>query len=166
MPNNWLFLLDLDGESRYILPMVPFASHNFHGHIFSHVSSFVDKSLCHSGTAAIQDAYGSISKISGALLLLFSGTSSSRLYRKISNNVHGSDSGSSRSIDLKHITSCRQNFAGFCSTSLSKRGSAINLAFEKISSFMVKHLRRELERLQSCSVLSLAAALVPPSDNL
>uniref|UniRef100_A0A5B7AAM5 Putative fatty-acid-binding protein 2 n=2 Tax=Davidia involucrata TaxID=16924 RepID=A0A5B7AAM5_DAVIN len=163
MQNNWLFFMDLDGNSPYIFPMEPFAPH-----LLSQISSVVDSSLYHSrylyvpSNLALQEAFNCISKFAGALLFWFAGGSNSTIYR---GNSHGSNHRSYKSYpQVKHITSTRQNLSAFHINSGLKGESSNQGFFGKILSFNLSHLCKEAEQLQSFPVLSLAAALVPPFD--
>lgn len=158
MLNNWFFFMEPDGGSPYILPMESLVSHGFGSHFFSH--------LYVPGNLAIQEAFNCISKFAGALLFLFSSSSTSNLSRKIPGNQHGSACTSYKSsAQVKHVVSGTHILAGFQFNRRSKRESATPVVFGKISRFTVRQLFNQAERLQSCSVL-LAAAMVPPFDNL
>lgn len=160
MGNGWLFFMDQDGGSQYIFPAEPSMSHSFGVQIISQVSSFVDNSL------ALQEAFNCISKFAGVLLFWFSSGSSSNTNSKVSRYPHGSRSGSSKpSMQVKHIISSRRSFTGFRFSFKLKGQSAAPVFLSKVISSTVRHLC-ELEQLQSIPVLSLAAALVPPFDNL
>ncbi|XP_021890735.1 fatty-acid-binding protein 2 isoform X2 [Carica papaya] len=153
MLNNWLFFMELDGGSPYILPMESLVSHGFGSNFFSN--------LYVPGNLALQEAFNCFSKFAGALLFLFSSSSTSNLSRKISGNQHGSACTSYKSsAQVKHVVSSTHSLAGFQSSRRSKREPAM-----KISRFTVRQLFNQAERLQSCSVL-LAAAMVTPFDNL
>ncbi|OVA08346.1 Chalcone isomerase [Macleaya cordata] len=145
MPNNWLFFLDLDGESPYNFPTEPVVS----------------------GSLAVQEAFNCISKLAGALTFWFASGSNSILHHKLSGNPHGSNPGSSESRSLvKRITSCEHNLAGLQFGSRSRAEPAAHVLFGKFVRFTMRHILKEVEQLRSFSVLSLAAALVPPFDNL
>ncbi|KDP34018.1 hypothetical protein JCGZ_07589 [Jatropha curcas] len=167
MRNNWLFFMNLDDGSPYILPIEPLLSQR------SQLNSFVDNSLHQSrflyipGGMAFQEALNCMSKIAGALLLWFTSASSSNLSQQVAGNQQGPRPGSSRSpAQIKHIAPTRHNLAGFHFVSRPKGESSSPVGFNRISSFMIRLLCREAERLQSLPVLSLAAALVPPFDKL
>lgn len=173
MENNWLFCRNLEDGSPYILPIEPLLSQRFGGHIFSQLNSFVDNSLNQSrflyipGSMAFQEALNCMSKFAGALLLWLTSASSSNLSQQIAGSQSGPRPGSSQPpTQVKHITSTRNNLAGFQFGSRSKGESSSPVVFDKISSFVLRLLCREVESLQSFPVLSLAAALVPPFDKL
>lgn len=173
MRNNWLWFMDLDGGSPYFFPVEPLAVNSFGGHMFSQITSFMDNSfyqhrhLSMPGSLAIEGAFNHIAKLAGALLFVFSRGSSLNMTTEIPGDPHGSKPRSSRYfLQVKHITSSRQNLKKFCFSFRSQGESGMPVMFGKISSFVSKLLFREAERLQSFSVLSLAAALVPPLDNL
>ncbi|GMI97871.1 fatty-acid-binding protein 2 [Hibiscus trionum] len=174
MPNNWLFFMDLDGGSPYIFPMETFVSSGFGAHLFSQFSSFVDGSLYHStqlsvpGSLAFREAFSCMSKFTGAVLFWFSSMSTSKLSRDISSgNQRDLKSGSCKSSALvKHIASCKNNIAGFCFASNSRGLPVTPLVIGKISSYAMRNFFGEAEALQHIPLLSLAAAMIPPLDNL
>ncbi|KAM7260150.1 hypothetical protein ACFE04_015891 [Oxalis oulophora] len=136
--NNWWMYMDLDGGSSNMLPL----------HSFGNVPENV----------AIQGAFNCISKLAGALLFWFSGTSTSNLCQEISTKTP---------TQMKRSTASRPNPAGFLFAK-SKGENFFPVSFGKIPSNIVKHLFREAEKLQPHSVLSLAAAFISPLeiDNL
>ncbi|EOY30062.1 Chalcone-flavanone isomerase family protein isoform 3 [Theobroma cacao] len=175
MRSNWLLFMDLDGGgSPYIFAMEPFVSNGLGAHLFSQFSSLVDSSLYHSkhmyvpGSLAFREAFGCMSRFAGTLLFWFSSMSTSNLSRDISaGNQRGLKSGSCKSsAKVKHIASCKNYVAGFQFASESSGQSATPLVFGKISSYAMRHFFGEVEALQSFPLLSLAAALIPPFDNL
>ncbi|TYJ29738.1 hypothetical protein E1A91_A06G087200v1 [Gossypium mustelinum] len=162
MRNTWLFFMDLDGGgSPYIFPLEPFVSYGFGAHLFSQFSSFLDSSLYHS-------KHFCMSKFTGAILFWFSSMSTSKLSRDISSgNQCGLESRSCESSALvKHLFSCKNNLAG-CQFASDSRGLfGTPLVFGKISSFAMRSFFGEAEALRHIPLLSLAAALIPPLDNL
>lgn len=174
MRNNWLFFMDLDGGSPYIFPMEPFVSNGLGAHLFSQFSSFVGISLYHSkhlyvpGTLAFPEAFSCMSKFTGAILFWFSSMSTSKLSRDISSgNQRGLESrGCEPSALVKHIFSCKNNLAGYRFASDSRGLFASPLVFGKISSYAMRSFFGEAEALRHIPLLSLAAALIPPLDNL
>ncbi|KAM6541922.1 hypothetical protein CsatB_006369 [Cannabis sativa] len=172
MRNNWLWFMDLDGGSPYIFPVEPLAMNSFGGHMFSQITSFMDNPFYqHSHLSSIPgslaiEGFNHIAKLAGAILFVLSSGSSVNI-REISGSPHGSKTRSCTSFSqVKHITSSKQNFKKFCFSFRSQGDSRMPVIFGKISSFVSKLVFREAERLQSFSVLSLAAALVPPLDNI
>lgn len=170
MQNNWMFFVNLDDRSPYIMPGEPLKSPNSGVHIVSHISPFVDNSLRHSrflyipGSMAFEEALICMSKLAGALLFWYTGASSSNLSQQLLSNQHGPRPGNNQcSVQMKNITYTRPDHIGFQFGSKQESSPQV---FGKISSFMIRLLRREAERLQSFSVLSLAASLVPPFENL
>ncbi|XP_052210179.1 fatty-acid-binding protein 2 isoform X2 [Diospyros lotus] len=168
MRNNWLFFMDLDnGGSPYMFPADPFAPQIFGGNLLSQISWFVDNSVYHSkqfyvpGSLALQEAFNCLSKFSGALLFWFASVSNSRTSGNFPGNSHKSK-GHNSPVRVKHITSSRHNLLGFFCNSRSKGKSS----HSKISSFTARQLQNGAEELLSFPALSLAAALVPPFDNV
>ncbi|KAK8597629.1 hypothetical protein V6N13_095029 [Hibiscus sabdariffa] len=154
--------------------MENFVSSGLGAHLFSQFSSFVDSSLYHSkhlsvpSGLAFREAFSCMSKFTGALLFWFSSMSTSKMSRDISSgNQGGLKSGNCKTSALvKHIVSCKNNIAGFCFASNSRGLPATPLVIGKISSYAMRNFFGEAEALQHIPLLSLAAALIPPLDNL
>ncbi|KAK8602407.1 hypothetical protein V6N12_052215 [Hibiscus sabdariffa] len=174
IPNNWLLFMDFDGGSPDIFPMGTFVSSGLGAHLFSQYSSFVDNSLYHSkqlfvpGSLAFREAFSCVSKFTGVVLCWFSTMSTSKLSGDISSgNQRCLKSRSCKSSALvKHIASCENNIAGFCFASDSRSLSVSPLVIGKISSYAMRNFFGEAEALQHIPLLSLAAVLIPPLDNL
>lgn len=170
MRNNWVFFIDLDGGSPYILPIEPFG-----GHLFSHISSFMDNSLFQSrnlymtGSLALQEAFNCFSKIAGALLIWCSSTSTANVTREIADDLHGSNSRSFKNFsEVRGIRSGRLGSGGFhFSFNLDKELSN-PIFLGKLGSFAskLKLLGKEAGKQQLHPLLTVAAALVPPLNNL
>ncbi|XP_022941337.1 fatty-acid-binding protein 2 isoform X1 [Cucurbita moschata] len=173
MGNNWVFFIDLDGGSPYILPVEPFSSHRFGDHLFSHISFFMDNSLYQSrnlylaGSLALQEAFNCFSKIAGALFLWCSSTSSANMTREIAGDLHGSNSRSVKNLtEVRSIRSGRIGSRGFhFSFNLGMKHSK-PFFLGKIGGFATRLLGKEAGRQQLHPLLSVAAALVPPLNNL
>ncbi|KAK4412705.1 Fatty-acid-binding protein 2 [Sesamum alatum] len=169
MGNNWLFFIEPDGSSSGIFPMDPLLPHSLGVHWLSHITSFVDNSryIFVPGSLALQEAFNCMSKFAGALVIWFAGGSSSNMRQKLpGHHIRSHSSCSNSSTRVKHISSVRRDLTGFFRNSRHRRKSAIPVVFGKISSFALKQICRQAERLQSFPVLSLAAALVPPFTNV
>ncbi|GMP83996.1 hypothetical protein CsSME_00037706 [Camellia sinensis var. sinensis] len=173
MRNNWLFFMDLDGGSPYMFPVEPLAPHSFGGHLLYQISSFVDNSLYNTrylyvpGSLALQEAFNCISKFAGALLFWFASGSNSNTSHKLSGNSYASNpKGFKSPAQVKLSTSSRHNLLGFYFNSRSKGKTFSPVIFGNILSVTTKQLHSAAKELQSFPVLSLAAALVPPFDNV
>ncbi|KAL5559551.1 hypothetical protein UlMin_035762 [Ulmus minor] len=166
--------MDLDGGgSPYIVPIDPLASHGLGIHVFSHISSFMDNSMYQyrhfsvPGSLAFEGAFNHIAKLAGAILFLFSSGTSTNITREIAGNPHDSKSRSCESsLQVKHIVCSRQNLKKIRFSFRPKGEPSAQALLGRISNFVSKLMYREAERLQSFPVLSLAAALVPPFDNI
>ncbi|CAI0401314.1 unnamed protein product [Linum tenue] len=171
MRDYWWFLLDMKGESPYILPVVPLLSHSCSNHLFAQFSSFMDKFTDQSrlldGPGRItEEAFHRTSKLAGSLLLWFTGTSSSYLNRQVSRIKHVPSHKSFQvSEQVKHATPMEFYIDGFCSGSASKGKPFSSEVFKKISGILTRLLSREADRNQSLPVLSLASAFIPPFKN-
>ncbi|XP_038710562.1 fatty-acid-binding protein 2-like isoform X2 [Tripterygium wilfordii] len=172
MRNNWWFFMDLDGGSSSILPTDPFLSHSGGDHFLSQFSAFFYHSLRQAGylhahgSQALQEAFGCMSQLAGALLCFVSSMSTTNLCQRISGNINGSEPGSYRSsTQVRHISSIEHKTRNNFGYGL-KRKSPTSGIFDKISGFIIKLLNREVEMLQSFSILSLASTLVSPLEHL
>ncbi|XP_031287058.1 fatty-acid-binding protein 2 [Pistacia vera] len=162
MRNDWFCFMDFDGGNPYILPTEFFFSRSLGDHLFSQ-----SKHLHVPGSLALNETFNCISKFAGAFLFWFTSGSSSNLTRRIADTQHVSKPGSCKSsMQVKQITSSDSNLAGFNFSSRSKSESATSVVFGKISSSAIRQMLREGEGIQCCSLLSLAAAVIPPFDNL
>ncbi|XP_075485344.1 fatty-acid-binding protein 2-like isoform X1 [Primulina tabacum] len=165
MRNNFLFFIDQDGGSSDIFSTNLLMPHGSRCHWLSHIASFVDSSRClylH-GSVVLQEAFNCMSKFSGALVLWLA-TGSNTSNSKLQGDHIGSNSSNSKSYThVKHISSVRRELTGFWWKARSRRKTSI---FRKISSFTLKQLYRETERIQSFPLISLAAMLVPPFTNV
>lgn len=165
--------MDLDGRSPYNFPTDPFVSSGFGGHLFSHFNSFADNSLSQHrylhvpGSIALQEAFNCISKFAGALVLWLSSASSSNTGHHLSKHGSGTKLEScNASILVKQICGSRDILAGLHFKFKSNGQSVTPDFFSKISKLAARHFIREAKRLQSIPMLSLAAALIPPFDNI
>lgn len=172
MRNIWLFFMDFDGGSPYIDPTESI-SNSFGGHLLSHVTSFVDNSVYGSrriyapGSAALQEAFDCISKFAGAVLLRLSSGSNSNIRHRSSGDPHVSKPKNWKSCaKVDQTCSCKHNLTGFCFSSRSKGKASGRLPFDEVSNFTIRQFCREVQGLESIPVFTLAAALVPPLDNL
>ncbi|XP_061337771.1 fatty-acid-binding protein 2 [Gastrolobium bilobum] len=160
--NDWLFSMNSDPDILFSLD--PFAFNNFLGSNLLH--SLVDNSRNSyvPGSYALQEAFGHVSRLAGALLLWLSSGSSSNVAQGIARSLNGPlpGFGNATTVQVKPMS----NVAGFGFPFRSRRKSSAPVTLAKISSFAMRLLWREAKRLQSYPVLSLAAALVPPIQNL
>lgn len=175
MKNSWLFFTNLDiyGEYPCIFPMESQLSQGFGLNILSQYGSLVDSSFYRSnqiyvsGSLALQEAFNCISKFAGALFVWLSTGSNSNLLCKLSGNAHGSNAISSQCCtQIKHFTSLRQNLARLHFGSVSNKELAIPVLLGKFVNSIIGRLWKEVEQHHACSALSLAAALIPPFDNV
>lgn len=145
--NNWsLFLDHPDGGSPYILPADPIVAHSFG--LLCQIGSLVNSSryLCSNGSLALQEALSCMSKFAGTLLLWCASRSNS-------NFCHGSSRNSS-TVHSTTITSTRNsNLLGFRFNFRSRD--------EVNNPVILGNVAGEFY-----SIFSLAAAFVPPVDNI
>lgn len=162
-----LVLMDPNGGSSNIFPMDPLVPHSFGTHFLSHIVSFVDNSryLCVPGTLALQEAFNCFSKFAGAFFIWFASGSNSNLNHKTLGRCDGSNPGKGDN-ELKRIISQGQKFKGVLDNCICEGKSGIPFILDKISRFSMKQFYREAEHLHSFPALSLAAALVPPLNNV
>ena len=168
MKSDWLSFMGSDGVHPDIFSLEPFVFHDIGSHLFSQLHSFADNSIYHSrnlyapGSLALQEAFSRISGFAGAIVVwCCSGTSA-----KITQDISGPQFRSSGpSMQVKPISSVRHNLVGFHFSFRSERRPTAPANLAKISSSAMRLLWREVKRLQSFPVLSLAAALVSPVQN-
>ncbi|OVA10340.1 Chalcone isomerase [Macleaya cordata] len=171
MRNNWFLFMDLDGRSPYIFPTEPLLPHSCGSHLLSQIGSLVDNSLHHSrclygpGSLVIREAFNCISKFTGALLFWFASGAKSNLHHKLSGSKHGSKPGNCQSCSqAKWITA--RSLVPLHFGTRSRAESAPFMCFSKIVASTIRYLGKDVEQLSSFPLLSLAAALIPPFDNL
>ncbi|KAF7830409.1 fatty-acid-binding protein 2 [Senna tora] len=170
MKNDWLSSMGSDGFYPDIFSLEPFVFHNIGTQLFSQLHSFADNSLYQSrnffvpGNLALEEAFNRVSGLAGAFLVWFCSGSSTKVAQDIAGSQFGNAGGAS--MQVKPISSVRHNLVGFHFSFRSERKYTAPVALAKISSFASGLLWREVKRLQSYPVLSLAAALVPPIQNL
>lgn len=161
--------MDPETGSADIFPRDPFMPHGFGVHFLSHIASFIDNSkyMSLSGSLALQETFNFVSKFAGALIFWLSSGSNSNLGHRISGSPDGSYSSNFTSkTQVKRVASCGQNFSVVFFDHRSKGKPTIPFVLGAFSKFSVKQFCKDLVHLQSLPVLSLAAALVPPFDNV
>lgn len=172
MRNNWIFFtnLDLDGGYQYSFPAESQFLQGFGAHLLSQFGSLVDLSFNHSthfvssGSLAFQEAYNCISKFAGAFVLWYSNRPN--ILCKFSSKPLGSRNYLSSS-PIKHVTSSRQSPAGMFFGYGSDAGYAAEMFFVNLARSTMWHLWKQVEQNKSAfPILSLAAALIPPFNNL
>ncbi|KAG9457307.1 hypothetical protein H6P81_001815 [Aristolochia fimbriata] len=150
---NWLFfpILDLDDGSKCIIP----TEFDLYPGSFFHVP----------GSLALQEVFCCISKVAGALLFCVSGSSNIRSKHSLSHKGNGSTN--------SHFYSQAKQSSPLMSERLVlqfKAGGSAESAppfyIGGILSCALRNLRREVEQFQSFPFLALAAAIVPPFDNV
>lgn len=159
--------MDPEGGSSEIFPMDPLVPRGLGVHFLSRIASFVDNSryLYVPGSLALEETFNFISKFAGALLVWLSSGSNSNFSHRISSCPDGSHPSNFKSnTPLKHVSSCGQNFIGFFCDNRAR--SSIPFMLCKISKFSIKRFCKDAEHLRSLPFLSLAAALVPPFENV
>ncbi|KAI3914322.1 hypothetical protein MKW98_014929 [Papaver atlanticum] len=136
MRNNGFLFMDFDGVSPYVLPAKPI--------VF--------------GSLAVQEAFNHISKFAGAVIFLCASGSNLISHDEVSGNPH---------CRLSQPTT-RYNVAGMKFYLRSKAESDSPVLLTTLMNSTMKHVLGEIDHLTRTSspVLSLAAALVPPFDNL
>ena len=175
MWNSWLFFtnLDIDLGYQYIFPTETNLSHGFGAQFLSQFGSLVDISSPHynhfitSGSLALQETLSCISKFAGTLFIWSSSRSNFNLFRKLSRNSRGSSQRNKLSSrQIKHVNSSRQKPSRLHFGSGSDAGSVVPVFFAKLASSTLSFLWKQVRKNQAFPVLSLAAALIPPFDNL
>ncbi|KAL8153077.1 hypothetical protein V2J09_010837 [Rumex salicifolius] len=164
MRSNWFFLMDMDGASPLLPSADPVISNSLAPHLFSVVASFVEKST-HDvvpGSLALCETFNWVSKFAGALIVWCSGSSNVNMRGSLLDNDTCGPGRYTSLRQVKNLTSCKRTLVGFNFSWWCKGKSRVRRA----SSFLVRHHFRLPGKLQSLPMLSLAAALVPPFDNI
>lgn len=121
-------------------------------------SRFMHSLANNPGSFAIGEAFGHVSRFAGAFLVWLS--------RASTFNVPCSLRGSPPRFGSAQVKAVATNVSLFGFPFRSKRKSFESVKLGKISSFAMKMIWSEAKRLRSLPILSLAAALVPPFQNL
>lgn len=157
------------GGSSNAFPMDPLVPCSFNTHFLSHIVSFVDNSryLYVHGSLVLQETFSCFSKVAGALVIWFARGSNFNVGHKILGKQIGSNPSYCKCDNqLKHTTSQGQKFKGIFDNCRCDVKLGMHSILGKISSFSMKRFYMEAEKLCSFPVFSLAAALVPPFNNL
>ncbi|CAK8569880.1 unnamed protein product [Lathyrus sativus] len=160
MKNDWLPWMDSDPD---LFPLEPFINNFLHSHF---LQSFIQNSRTFyvPGASAIEETFGRVSKIAGAVLFWASGGGSSVCGGSL--RFGGGSGNVNMNMKVKPVIGNNVVGFGFPFGFKSKRKSSERVSLGKISSSVVRLFWREAKRIQSYPVLSLAAALVPPIQNL
>lgn len=164
MRNHWFFLMDLDGAFPHLPSADPVISNTLAPRLFSIVASFVEKST-HDvvpGSLALSETVNWFSKFAGALIVWCSGSSNPNMRGKLLDSDACGPGRYTSLRQVKNFTSCKRSLVGFNFNWWFKSKSTVR----KASSFSIRHHFRIPGKLQSLPMLSLAAALVPPFDNI
>lgn len=165
--------MNLDDGSPHIFSMDSNMLEGFGVNYLSHLCSIVEFSLLNSnhlvssGSIALKEAFGCISKFAGALFVWLSTGSNHSSGRKISRNISRGSNVTNHQVlfQIKHIT-CTNKIKGLHFFSGSDLQSAIPFVFSKFANSTTRRLWKEFGQCQAFSVLSLAAAVIPPFENL
>ncbi|CAI9096707.1 OLC1v1032909C1 [Oldenlandia corymbosa var. corymbosa] len=153
--------MDPDGGSSNIFPMDPLVPHGMGAHFLSHVTSFIDcsKHLYVSGSTALDEAVSCVSKVAGGLLIWFARGSN------LNNTIHRTRRLTSR--NPRSITQLKPVFSGG-SKSIGVFGNCRSDGMFGVpfAWFSMKQLCKEAHQIFSFSPLLLAAALIPPLNNV
>ncbi|KAI3994972.1 hypothetical protein MKX01_019786 [Papaver californicum] len=170
MRNRFVFM-DHDGRSTYKSPTEYRLRHSCGDHLLCQITSLVDSSLYHSkcmsstGTSVIREALDCIFKFTGALVFPFASGAKSKLHHNLSGDQHDSKHKNHQSC-LQGKRKFPRNLMAFKFGSESRSESD---PFAILSNFLVSTIRclqNDVQQLPLFPVLSLAAALIPPFDNL
>lgn len=175
MRADWLFFtnLDIDGGFQNMCPTEPNLSQGFGSQFLLQFGSLVDNSLHHSnhfitsGGLALQDTLSCISKFAGTFFIWSSSRSNFNVFRRLSKISRGpSQRNNLPCTQIEHVSSLRQN-PSVLHFGFGPDGGPGFLAFiSKLASSALSFLWKQVHNNQAFPVLSLAAALVPPFDNL
>ncbi|RZB68368.1 Fatty-acid-binding protein 2 [Glycine soja] len=156
MNNDFLWLPSLYSDPEVFTYLEPFV---FRSSSLS--SHFLHSLATNSRSFALEEAFGHVSRFSGALLFWLSRASSSNVAR----SLRGSPPLRFGSVQVKAGSTTNVRVFGFPFGSKWK-SSFSSVRLGKISSLAMRMIWREAKRLSLFPVLSLAVALVPPFQNL
>ncbi|XP_058725010.1 fatty-acid-binding protein 2 isoform X2 [Vicia villosa] len=155
MKNDWLPWMDSDPD---LFPLQPFLNNFLQSFLQNSTTFYVP------GTSAIEETFGRVSKFAGAVLFWVSGAGSSACGGSL--RFGGGSGNVNMNMRVKPVIGNNVAGFGFPFGFKSKKKSSERVSLGKVSSFVVKLFWREAKRIQSYPVLSIAAALVPPIQNL
>ncbi|KAK4798504.1 hypothetical protein SAY86_030830 [Trapa natans] len=162
MKNNELRFKQLERRPALVLPTEPFVLHNIGGHICSSIGSLAEKSLDKSrnlhlpGIIALQESFNCMSRFTSTVVLWFTGGVGSSMDHNMDKNMCSLKPGRRKfPLIVRHVTS---------GTKVKENDHPALL--KKISSFMMKQLYREADKLRSLPFLSMSAVKIPPLNNL
>lgn len=139
--------MDPKTGSSDIFPRDPLVPRGFGVHFLSNIASLIDNSkyLYVPGSLTLQETFNFVSKFAGALIVWLSSGSNS---------------------NLAQVVSRGQKFSGVLFDQLSKGKPGIPFILGTLSRFSMKQFCKDVGHLQSLPLLSLAAAPVPPFENV
>ncbi|KHN37053.1 hypothetical protein glysoja_009081 [Glycine soja] len=155
MNNDFVWLPSLYSDPELFTYLEPFVFRS------SPSSHFLQSMANNSRSFALEEAFGHVSRFAGALLFWLSRASSSNLARSLRGSSPPLRFGS---VQVKAVSTNVRVF-GF-PFGLKRKSSFASVRLGKISSLAMRMIWREAKRLRSFPVLSLAAALGPPFQNL
>ncbi|BAT82486.1 hypothetical protein LR48_Vigan07g254900 [Vigna angularis] len=157
MNNDFVWLPSLYSDPEVFTYLEPFMLRNS-------LSSRCMHSLANNpGSFAIGEALGHVSRFAGAFLVWLSRTSSFNVACSLRGSPPPPPPPRFGSAQVKAVAT---NVSLFGFPFRSKRKSFASVKLGKISSLAMKMIWSEAKRLRSLPILSLAAALVPPFQNL
>lgn len=139
--------MDPKTGSSDIFPRDPLVPRGFGVHFLSNIASLIDNSkyLYVPGSLTLQETFNFVSKFAGALIVWLSSGSNS---------------------NLAQVVSRGQKFSGVLFDHMSKGKPGIPFILGTLSRFSMKQFCKDVGRLQSLPLLSLASAPVPPFENV
>ncbi|KAK7377080.1 hypothetical protein VNO80_02500 [Phaseolus coccineus] len=155
MNNDFVWLPSLYSDPEVFTYLEPFLLRN------SLSSRFMHSLANNPGSFAIGEAFGHVSRFAGAFLVWLSRASSFNVAR----SLRGSPPPPPR-FGSAQVKAVATNVRLFGFPFRSKRKSFASVKLGKVSSLAMKMIWSEAKRLRSLPLLSLAAALVPPFQNL
>jgi len=154
MNNDFVWLPSLYSDPELFTYLEPFVLRT------SLSSRFMHSLANNPGSCAIGEAFGHLSRFAGAFLVWLSRASSFNVARSLRGSPPPPWFGSAQ------VKAVATNVRLFGFPFRSKRKSFASVKLGKISSLAMKMIWSEAKRLRSLPLLSLAAALVPPFQNL
>ncbi|BAF10210.1 fatty-acid-binding protein 2 [Oryza sativa Japonica Group] len=172
MKPDWSIFSKFDHNGGYLhkFPIDSPISHDIGLGLISHFGTLVESSfqhprhICSTGNGAVQEAFSCFNKFAGAFYFWLSRASNPKIFHRLS-AIAGSSSRACQS-QIKQVTSCMQHLAGLRFGSQVREEHAIQILLAKLANATFGRLWNEVEERHACNILMLAAATVPPFENI
>ncbi|KAK6912880.1 Glycoside hydrolase family 9 [Dillenia turbinata] len=163
--NSWIFFMNGDAGSPYLLPSDPLLVNGFG--LLAQIHSLVDTSITTSRhtSLALHEAFSCISKLAASYLFGFSARSAVNTARKFPDASNQTSCKISTQVN-KDIASSGHALMEYYFNYKLAGGCSASVLLDKIFSSAMQHMCKDAGKLQKLPMLALAAAIVPPFNNM